>query len=176
LTARHTLLRCVVRKTRSVLDRNLICFIITPPQQLNSPPSSFFLVTHIHLPPRALVDCGVVEVGDLAVRSNLSARSQIMTSILPPPHRKIRPKSPGKKNAATPSPGRSSPRPRVHLLIVVSLRLTTRRCGLIRPPGRKLRPLSYPPPSKKIHQNPLKITKLPRHPPAVSAPAPTCAR
>ena len=154
MTARHTLLRCVVRKTRSVLDRNLICFIITPLQQLNSPPSSFFLVTHIHLPPRALVDCGVVEVGDLAVRSNLSARSQIMTSILPPPHRKIRPKSPGKNNAAKPSPGHSSPRPRVHLLIVVSLRLTTRRCGLIRPPGRKLRPLSYPPRQKNPPKSP----------------------
>jgi len=36
----------VVRKTRSVLDRNLICFIITPLQQLNSP---IFLAAHIHV-------------------------------------------------------------------------------------------------------------------------------
>ena len=37
----------------------------------------------------ALVDCGVVEVGDQAVRSNLSAQLQIMTSILPPPAEKF---------------------------------------------------------------------------------------
>jgi len=35
-------------------------------------------------PPRALVHCGVVEVVDWAVRSNLPAQLQIATSILPP--------------------------------------------------------------------------------------------
>jgi hypothetical protein len=65
-----------VRKTRSVLDRNLICFIITPPRN-NS--THLLLLGHpFHPPPRALVDFGVVEVGDQAVRSNLSARLQTM--------------------------------------------------------------------------------------------------
>jgi hypothetical protein len=36
-------------------------------------------------PPRTLVDCSVVEVGDRAVWSNSSARSQMATYILPPP-------------------------------------------------------------------------------------------
>ena len=58
-------------------------------------------------------------------------------------------------NDAAPSPCRSSLRPRVRSLIAVSLRSATGRCGLIRPPGRKLQPLSYPPPAKKIDQNPL---------------------
>ncbi len=40
-------------------------------------------------PPRELVDCCVVEVGDRAVRSNSPARSQITTSILPPPAQKF---------------------------------------------------------------------------------------
>ena len=134
----------VVRKTCSVLDRNLICFIITNHPPTTTQLTSFFLAAHIiHPSPLALVDCGVVEVGDQAVRSNLSARSQIMTSILPPPRRKIGPKSPGKNNAAVPSPGCSSPRPRIHLLIVVLLRSATGRCGLIRPPSCKLQPLSY---------------------------------
>ncbi len=126
-------------KTRSVLDRNLICFKITPPTTTQL--TSFFLAAHftrphVHLiivvslslatrqcvlicssclklqplsypspakkiqpnlktkrqhhppavpapPPVALVDGGVVEVGDWAVRSHLSAWLQITTSILP---------------------------------------------------------------------------------------------
>ena len=40
-------------------------------------------------PPRTLVGCSVVEVGDRAVQSNLPARLQIATSILPPPKKKI---------------------------------------------------------------------------------------
>ena len=40
-------------------------------------------------PPRTLVYCCVVEVGDWAVRSNSPAWSQIMTSILPPPAQKF---------------------------------------------------------------------------------------
>jgi hypothetical protein len=36
-------------------------------------------------PPRTLVNCSVVEVGNRAVRSNSPARLQIATSILPPP-------------------------------------------------------------------------------------------
>ena len=86
------------------------------------------------------------------MRSNSPARSQITTSILPPPRPKIRQKSPSKNEGATPSPGRSSPRPRIRLLIVVFLRSATGRCGLICPPGHKLRPLSYPPPRPKIRQ------------------------
>jgi len=159
-------------------------------------------------PPRTLVDCGVAEVCDRAVRSISPARSQIATSILPHPAkkfdrnplteqrchaiprpfqpsppctlvgcgvfdvatgqcgqirphgRKLQPLSypPPKKltkifsqnEDATPSPGCSSPRPRVRSLIVVSLRSATGRCGLIRPPGGKLRPLSYPPQPKKM--------------------------
>jgi hypothetical protein len=69
----------------------------------------------------------------------------------------------------TPYPGRSIPHPRVCSLIVVSLRSATGRCGLIRPPYPKLQPLSYPPPAKKLDQNPLQKTKPPRHPQAVSA-------
>ena len=40
-------------------------------------------------------------------------------------HSALRPKYPSKTNAATPSPDRSSPRPRVNLFIVVLLRLAT---------------------------------------------------
>jgi hypothetical protein len=83
----------VVRKSRSVLDRNLICFIITPPATTQL--TSFFLAAHFT-------------------------------------------------------------RPRVHLLIVASLRLATGRCGLIHPPCLKLRPLSYPSPAEKFDQTPLK--------------------
>ena len=39
-------------------------------------------------------------------------------------------------------------------LIVVLLTSATGRCGLIRPPGRKLRPLSYPPHIEKRIKNP----------------------
>ena len=85
-------------------------------------------------------------------------------------------KYPSKNNAATPSPGLFSPRPRVHLFIVVLLRLSTGRCSRIRPPGCKLRPISYPPPVQKFDKNPILKTKSPRHPPAVPAPAPACAR
>jgi hypothetical protein len=59
----------LVRKTSSVLDRNLIFFIITPPATTQL--TSFFLAAHIiHPPLLALVDCGVVEVGDWVVRFN----------------------------------------------------------------------------------------------------------
>jgi hypothetical protein len=92
-----------------------------------------------------------------------------------PPCPKIRQKSPSKNEVTTPSPGRSSPRPRVRSLIVVFLRSSTGRCGLIRPPGRKLRPLSYPPPAQKFDKNPLRKTKAPHHPPAVPAPDPAYA-
>ncbi len=68
-------------------------------------------------------------------------------------HSALRQKYPSKNNAATPSPGLFSPRPRVHFFIVVLLRLSTGRCGRIRPLGCKLRPLSYPPPPRpKIRQ------------------------
>ncbi len=49
------------------------------------------------LPPQALVDCGVVEVGGLVVRSNSTAQRHNGLCYLPPPlSRKIRPKSPQK--------------------------------------------------------------------------------
>ena len=88
--------------------------------------------------PCTLVDCGVVEVGEWAVQSILPAQSQIATSILPPPRRKIRPKSPSKNDVATPSPGRFSPHPYARSFIVVFCAIDTRQCGLIHPPGRKL--------------------------------------
>ena len=66
-------------------------------------------------PPRTLIKCGVVEVVDRAMRSNLPAWLQIATSILQPP-------------------------------------------------------------AEKIDQNPLRKMKMPRHPPAVPAPAPAYAR
>ena len=84
----------VVRKTRSVHDRNLICFIITYPPATTQLTSSF-LAAHFE-------------------------------------------------------------RPRVHLLIVVSLRSATGWCGLIHPPCLNLRPLSYTPPARKFDQTPLK--------------------
>jgi len=118
------------------------------------------------------------------VRSNLPGRLQFATSILPPLP-KIRQKSPSKNEVVMPSPGRSTPRPRVRSLIVVLLRSATGRCGLIRLPGHKLRPLSFLPPRPKIRSkspsknegatpspgcfSPLRKTKAPRHPPAVSA-------
>ena len=153
----------VVLLTSAIGRYGLICPPHPKMQYLSTPPpkkktkiplikrSGHTIPQLFHPPPlRMLVDCGIVEVGDRAVRSNLPARSQITTSIFPPPRPKIRQKSPSKKEGATPSPGRSSPRPRVRSLIVVLLRSATGRCGLIRPPGRKLRPLSYPPPSRKM--------------------------
>jgi hypothetical protein len=88
-------------------------------------------------PPRTLVDCGVVDVVDQAVRSNLPARLQFIEALKPTRQTKIKQKPPSKNNAAMPSPGRSSPRPRVLSLIVVLLMSLTRRCGLIRPPGHQ---------------------------------------
>ena len=77
-----------------------------------------------------LVDCGVVDISAWAVRSNSPARSQITTSILPPPLEKSA-KIPLQNEATTPSPSHSSPRPCIRLLIAVFLRLMTGRCGLI---------------------------------------------
>jgi hypothetical protein len=73
------------------------------------------------------------------------ARPVANCDLYPTPRPKIRQKSHSKNIVATPSPGRSSPRPRVRSLIVVLLRSATGRCGQIRPPGCNLRPLSYPP-------------------------------
>ncbi len=88
------------------------------------------------------------------MRSNSPTPSQIATSILPPPppRPKIRQKFPSKNNVATPSPGRSSPRPRMGSMIVVLLRSSTGRGCLIRPPSCKLRPLSYPVFDKQAQQ------------------------
>ena len=81
-------------------------------------------------------------------------------------------KSPSENEGATPSPGHSSPRPRMHSLIVVLLRSATGWCGLIRPPGRKLRPLSYPPSPKILSKIPFE--KRRRHAiPRPFPPAPT---
>ena len=106
-------------------------------------------------PPRTLVDCCVVEVGDRAVRSNSPARLQITTSILPPLTKNTT-KSSSKNEVTTPSPGCSSPRPRVCSLIVVLLRLATGWRSLIRPLGCKLRPLSYAPSPKILSKIPFK--------------------
>jgi hypothetical protein len=50
-------------------------------------------------PPRMLVDCGVIEVSDRAVRSNSPAPSQIATSILPSPPAKNSTRIPFKKRS-----------------------------------------------------------------------------
>ncbi len=86
-------------------------------------------------PFRPLFDCCVVVVWDQAAQLHLATWSH-----LNPTRPKKKTKIPliSKNNAATPSSGRSSPRPRVHLLIVVLLVSWTGRCGLIRPPGRNL--------------------------------------
>ena len=47
-------------------------------------------------PPQTLVDCGVVEGGDLLVRSNLTAQKQNGLCYLPPLSQKNHPKSPQK--------------------------------------------------------------------------------
>ncbi len=44
-------------------------------------------------PPRTLVDCGVIEVGDLVVRANSTAQRQNDSCYLPPLKPKNRPKS-----------------------------------------------------------------------------------
>ena len=140
----------VVCKTRSVLDRNLICFIITPPATTQL--TSFFLAAHFTRPRMHLLSvvslrsatgrCGLIRLPCLKLRP-LS---------YPSPAKKFD-QTPLKNEAATPSPGRSSPCPcDVHLMIVVSLRSATGWCGKICLPGRKLRPLSYPPPRRKIRQ------------------------
>ena len=99
--------------------------------------------------PRTLVDCCVVEVGDRVARSNSLARLQIATSILPPPCRKIRQKSPSKNEVATPSPGRFSPNPVVLRLIVMLSAIATGRIVRFRPPGRKMKAIP-PPPRQQI--------------------------
>ena len=84
----------------------------------------------------------------------------------------LQPKSPSKNKVTTPSPGRSSPRPCARSLIVVLLRSATGRCGLIRPPGCKLRPLSYAPLPKILSKIPFE--KRRRHAiPRPFPPAPT---
>ena len=72
--------------------------------------------------------------------------------------------------ASDASPGRSSPRPRVHLFIVVLLRSATGRCGLNRPPGCKLRPLSYPPSPKILSKIPFKTRRRHAIPPPFQPP------
>ena len=42
------------------------------------------------LPPRTLLDCGVVEVGNLVVRANLTAQRQMVCVTYPPPQRLCR--------------------------------------------------------------------------------------
>ena len=59
----------IVRNTRSILDRNLICFIITPPQQLNSHLS--FLAAHIHVKIR--IEESSVSVGWLVAWHQVAA-------------------------------------------------------------------------------------------------------
>jgi hypothetical protein len=82
-----------------------------------------------------------------SVRSNSPARSQIATSILPPPRRKINQKSPSKNEGATPPPGRFSPNPVVLRLIVMFSAIVTGRILRFRPPGRKMKAIPQPPPS-----------------------------
>ena len=87
-------------------------------------------------PPRTLIDCCVVEVGERAVRSiNSSTRLQIATSILPPPGLTVNQKSPFNNEAATLSPGRFSPNPIVLRLIVMLSAIATGRIVQFRPPS-----------------------------------------
>ena len=65
-----------------------------------------------------------------------------------PPRRKINPKFPQKKEAATPSPSRFSPNPVVLRLIVMCIVIATGRIVRFRPPGRKMK--AIPPPPQRI--------------------------
>ncbi len=95
-----------------------------------------------------LVDCGIVEVGDRAVRSNLPAQSQIATSILPPPLKKAS-KIPFKKRSRHAIPRPFQPKPRLLRLIVMSSAVATRRIVRFRPPGQKMKAIP-PPPLQRI--------------------------
>ena len=101
------------------------------------------------LSPRTLINCGVLRWHRL-VRSYLPARSQIATSIQPPPRRKINPKSSSKNEGSTQSPGRFSPNPVVLRLIVMFSAIVTGRLVRFRPPGRKMKAIPQPPPQTNI--------------------------
>ncbi len=105
-------------------------------------------------PPCALVDYGVVEVGEQAVRSILPALLQIATSILPPPL-KISTKIPFEKRCRHAIPRPFQPPP-PHTLV---------DCGVLRDWHRSVRSNSparsqiatsiLPPPTEKLIKNPL---------------------
>ena len=99
-------------------------------------------------PPRTLIDCCVVEVGNRAVHSNSSTQLQIATSILPPPGRKINQKSLYNNKAPTPSPGRFSPNPIVLHLLVMFSAIATGWIIRFRPPGRKMKAIPPHPPEQ----------------------------
>jgi len=84
------------------------------------------------------------------VRFNSSARLQIVTSIVPPPSRKINQKSPYDNKATTPSPSRFSPNPAVLCFIVMLSALTTGRIVWFRPPGPKMKAITSPLPPTSI--------------------------
>ena len=98
------------------------------------------------LPPGTLVDCGVVEVGNLVVRANLTAQRQHDSCYLPPSNPKKLSQISSKSVAATPSPSRFSPNPYVLCLVVILATLVTGRSDQILLPGCKMKVIPPPPP------------------------------
>jgi hypothetical protein len=159
-------------------------FILFPPLKQIRPISPYKTKPPRHPPavpappPRTLVDCGVFDISDRAVRSNSPARLQIMTSILPTPPAKKFDQNPLTKRRCHTIPRPFQPPPPPPCTLV--------DCGVVEEVGdRAVRSNSpawlqialYPnPPVEKFDQNPLRKTMLPHHPPAVPAPTPAYAR
>jgi hypothetical protein len=101
-------------------------------------------------PPGTLVDCGVVEVGNLVVRANLTAQRQHDSCYLPPSNPKKLSQISSKSVAATPSPSRFSPNPSVLHLIVIMATLATGWSNRIQPSGHKMKAVPSPPPQQKV--------------------------
>ena len=138
----------VVRKTRSVLDQNLIRFKITPLQQLNSPPSSW---------PPIFTQLIVVSLMSATGRCSLicppDPKKGPLSYFLP--RQKIQPKSPRKNNAVTPSPGRSSPRSQGSLVDCCIIEVGDRAVRSNSPTRLQIATSFLPPPAKKSTKIPL---------------------
>ena len=116
-------------------------------------------------PTRSLVACDVVGRWHQVEQSKLSAWCQNGPCCPPPKTPKIHRFPPSKSEAATPSPGRFSPRQRGRQLIVMSLRGGIKRNSQNCPHGAKMAPVAQPPERLKYIDSPLLKAKPPRHPP-----------
>jgi len=102
------------------------------------------------VPTRWPVVCDVVGRWHQAEQSKSPARCQNGPCCPPPRTPKILRFPPSKSEAATPSPGHSSPNPAAVRLIVMFSMLETRKNNQIQPSGWKMKATPPPSPSTKI--------------------------